>query len=294
MRLSIILLNYKRKELTAACIASVYKQYQKQFEKNEFELIVIDNFSEDDSVAFLKKTFPRKDYKNIYVIPNSENAGFGRGCNFGAQYAKGEYLLFLNNDTQVLDTGFLGMMDFLDARPRVGIVGGKMENENRTPQPSTGKFYTLYNATLMLLGLERFGIGYTSPTAIKKVDWVSGSSLMIRRAIFEKIGGFDKEIFMYVEDVDICYRVKKIGYLTYFYPFVTITHVGQGSTNRTFAIVHIYEGLLHFYKKHYAAWQVWVLQCILKMKAIVLITLGKLLHKQYLISTYEEALNVVR
>src|SRR5579872_5296089 len=168
MKLSIILLNYKRKELTLSCINSLYAHYQKQFDKLVFEVVVVDNLSEDGSIEFLKKSFTRNKLKHISLIPNSENAGFGRGCNLGAAHAKGEYLLFLNNDTQVLDTGLLGMVDFMDSRPHVGIVGGRMENENRTPQASTGSFYTLFNAILMIFSLQRLGLVYNSPTQIKK------------------------------------------------------------------------------------------------------------------------------
>lgn len=294
MKLSIITLNFKKKELTLACIESVYQQYQKQFEKNEIEVIIVDNFSQDSSVKFLEKAIQKKKYKNIVLLQNTENAGFGRGCNFGAEKAKGEYLLFLNNDTKVLDNGFLGMMDFLNSRPNVGILGGRMENSDRTAQASAGKFYTLVNAMLMLLGLQRLGLLYTSPTTITKVDWVSGGCMMVRRAVFNKLDGFDGEIFMYMEDVELCYRARKAGIITYFYPHVSVMHIEHGSTNRSFAIVHIYAGLQHFYEKYMPSWQVWVIQCILKVKAYVLIGLGKLLKNAYLVATYEEALAIFR
>ncbi len=294
MKLSIILLNYKRKELTVACVTSLYTQYKKQLEKDEFEVLIVDNLSEDGSVEFLKKALEKKKWKNVHLYANTENVGFGKGNNLGVSHAKGEYLLFLNNDTQVLDTGFVGMVDFMDSRPRIGILGGKMENKDRTPQASAGKFYTLFKATMMLLGAQRLGLIYNSPREIKKVDWVSGGCMMVRKSVFEKIGGFDPNIFMYVEDVDLCYRAKKEGLFTFYYPFVSVLHQEQGSSNRTFAIVHIYEGLLYFYNKHMAPWQVWVLTCILKAKAVFLIFFGKLFGKSYLVSTYEQALNIFR
>ncbi len=294
MRLSVILLNYKRKELTIACVTSLYRQYKKQLEKGEFEIIIVDNLSKDGSVAYLTKEIKKKKWEAVTLIANTENAGFGKGCNLGAEKSKGEYLLFLNNDTQVLDTGFMGMIDFMDSRPYVGNLGGRMENEDRTPQASAGKFYHLFNVTLMLFGLQRFGLIYNSPREIRKVDWVSGGCMMVRKNIFEKIGGFDQNLFMYVEDVDLCFRFKKAGLLTFFYPFVSVMHKGQGSSNKTFAIVNIYKGLVFLYKKHYPSWQVGVLTCILKLKARILIVIGKLSHNKYLISTYEEALSIFR
>lgn len=116
---------------------------------------------------------------------------------------------------------------------------------------------------------------------------------MIRRSIFEKIGGFDPAIFMYFEDVEICYRVWKLGFLTYFYPHVTVLHKEQGSSNRTFAIVHIYTGLLYFYKKHQTHWQENVIELLLRVKALVAIRIGKITHNTYLQSTYEKALAVL-
>jgi len=292
MKLSIMTLNFKKKELTLSCVKSLYQQYKKQFERNEFEVIVVDNFSEDDSVTFLKKEFKKNKFVNLNFYQNSENSGFGSGNNFGAKYAKGQYLLFLNNDTTVWDGGLLGMIDAMDSRTYIGILGGKMENENKTPQPSAGKFYSLFNVVLLLLGLQRFGITVEIPTKIKKVDWVSGGSMMIRRSLFEKIGGFDDKIFMYVEDVDICFRAKKLGFLTYYYPYVSIIHAGQGSSDRTFAVINIYRGLITFYKKHLPYWQLVILMCILKAKAKILIISGKLFKNNYLVSTYEKALKI--
>lgn len=294
MKLSIITLNFKKKELTVACVASLYKHYQKQFERNEFELIIVDNFSQDDSVPFIKKDIEKHKYKNVSLLQNEENSGFGGGCNLGAEKAKGEYVLFLNNDTQVLDAGFIGMTEFLDSRPHVGILGGRMENEDRSPQASAGKFYTFFNAVLMIFGLQRLGLIYSSPNIIQKSDWVSGGCMMVRKSMFDKIGEFDPEIFMYFEDVEICYRAKKAGFLTYYYPHVTTLHIGQGSSNRTFAIVNIYKGLIYFYKKHMPMWQTNMIELLLKLKAYTLIKIGKMLKNSYLVSTYEEALTVLR
>lgn len=294
MKLSIILLNYKRKELTLACVDSICQQFKKELENDIFEIIIADNHSQDDSITFLKAKVKEKGYKNIHLIINTENLGFGKGCNSGASYAKGDYLLFLNNDTVVLDRGLLGMVDLLEKNPKIGIVGGRMWNEDQTPQASAGKFYTLWNALLMLVGMQRFGMVYSSPVTQKKVDWVSGSSLMIRRDVFEKVDGFDKDIFMYVEDVELCFRVKKAGFLTYYYPNTKIMHMQHGSTNKTFAIVNIYKGLPHFYRKYMPKWQLNVLQLMLTVKALILIGIGRLTGNKYLIQTYEQALANIR
>ncbi len=288
--LSIITLNYKTPDLTISCVESVYAEFSNEFEKGTIEHIIVDNFSEDNSVEIMETKIKEKKFKHVYVIPNNENAGFGRGCNFGALHAKGEFLLFLNSDTHIGNRDFIKMMEFLSKHENVAIIGGKMKNFDGSPQLSAGKFYTLFYVFLMLLGLERFGFMKQSPKEITKVDWVSGGCMMLKKSIFNKLGGFDKNIFMYMEDMELCFRAKKHGYDTYFYPFVDILHKSQGSSNRSFAIVNIYKGILYFYKKYMPQWEFFLVQCLLRTKAIVLLLAGKFTGNKYLSSTYEKAL----
>src|SRR5882757_11209183 len=121
MLLSIITLNYKKPQLTLACMASVHEQFKKEFEENSIELLIVDNDSGDDSVAVLREAIKKERYKNTHVIANSENAGFGKGCNVGASAAKGTYFLFLNNDTIVKDKGIVAMSSYLEEHPKIGI-----------------------------------------------------------------------------------------------------------------------------------------------------------------------------
>ncbi len=186
------------------------------------------------------------------------------------------------------------MVAYLDKHSDVAILGGPLHNPDGSDQPSIGKFYTPLNATLFLLGLQRFGIIDKNPTAISQVDWVKGALFMIRKEIFEKLGGFDDNIFMYAEDMELCFRAKKAGYKVSFYPEVNIIHEEQGSSNRTFAIVNIYKSLLYFYKKHKTLPEYIFLKLLLKLKARILLYYGKITHKQYLITTYEQALAAIR
>ena len=294
MKISIITLNYNKPQLTLICIHSLHKQYAGELKNNSMEIIVVDNKSSDNSVKILKDELKKHHYPNTYVIAHADNGGFGAGNNVGAKHAKGEILLFLNNDTEVMDDGIVKMAEYMETRPTVGILGGQVRNSDNSPQASAGSFYTLDKVFLLLIGMQRFGLLDKSPRTIEKVDWVKGALLMIRRETFEKIHGFDENIFMYTEDMELCFRAKKAGFVSYSYPYIMVLHAEHGSTNRTFAIVHIYEGLVYFYKKHMPSWQLWVLTCILKAKAIILIFLGKRLHKEYLVSTYEQALSIFR
>src|SRR5258708_25728040 len=115
---------------------------------------------------------------------------------------------------------------------------------------------------------------------------------MIRKDVFDKLGGFDEKIFMYVEDMELCYRANLVGYHTYFYPDIEVLHKEHGSTNRTFAIVHIYQNLLYFYKKHRSPSEYQVVQLMLKTKAHILVFFGTITQNNYLKETYEKPLEV--
>lgn len=286
MELSIIILNYNTKDLTLDCINSIVDQYKKELTDNKFEIILVDNNSEDQSIEDFKKL----KVLGLTIIESKENLGFAKGCNLGAKNSAGEYLLFLNSDTQIKDQGFLKMVNYLNDNKNIGILGGKLKNEDGTSQPSGGKFYNLFNLFLMLYGFNKFL--RESPNEIKKIDWVSGASLMIKRALFEKLGGFDKDIFMYLEDMELCFKAKTKGFSTYFYPNIMLFHKERGSGDKTFAIVNIYKGILIFYKKHKPKWQYYVARFMLKIKSILLVSLGKIMNNKYLKETYSEALKI--
>ena len=292
MVLSIITLNYKKVDLTLNCIKSLYAQFGEKFGNNTIELIIVDNASGDDSVETLNKTIHQEKYKNIHVSANSENAGFGKGCNLGAKTAKGKYILFLNNDTIVKDRGIYDMVTFLEQHQEAAILGGQLCNMDGSTQSSTGNFYTLPRVFMFLLGLQRYKLIDNSPRTVSRVDWVKGGFFMIRADVFHKLKGFDENIFMYTEDMELCYRAAIAKYATYFYPHAKVLHVDQGSSNRTFAIINIYENLLYFYKKHRSNNEYIFLKTLLKTKAIFLFAIGKIFKNDYLSQTYEKALKV--
>lgn len=292
MRLSIITINFKKPLLTIACVASIFAAYKTFFEKNEFELLIVDNFSQDDSVVILEKEIKKQKYKNVHVIAHKENNGFGGGNNFGVKHAKGDTVLFLNNDT-IVGKGLDEMLSFLSEHPEIGILGGPLQDPHGGVQSSAGEFYTLWRVIFLLLGLQRFGLD-ASPTKLQKVDWVKGALLMMSKTFFEKLGGFDEKIFMYTEDMELCFRATKMGKSVWFYPDVVVLHDDQGSSNRTFAIVHIYQGIVYFYQKHHSGFALRLVKLLLQIKAVVLVSLGKVIKNSYLVSTYEKALNATR
>jgi hypothetical protein len=284
IKLSIVTLSYNTKDLTLACLRSIALQYKQELERKELEIIIVDNASSDGSPSAIS---------NFKLIQNKENVGFGKGCNIGAKAAEGKYILFLNSDTEVLDKGFLSMTNFLDKNLDVAILGGKLENNDGSIQRSCGKFYNLFNLLIMLLGLERFGFLRSTPSKIQKVDWVSGACMMVRNSVFEKLNGFDRELFMYVEDMEICFRARRLGYSTYFYPNLLLKHKSLGSSNRTFAIINIYKGILNFYSKHKTYLEYLVAKLFLITKAGVLILVGLLTFNSELRDRYQKAISVI-
>ncbi len=292
MVLSIVTLNYKKVDLTLNCVKSLYTQFNEKFEDNTIELIIVDNASGDGSAETLRKTIQREKYTNVHALANSENAGFGKGCNLGAKTAKGKYILFLNNDTIVKDKGIYDMVTFLDQHQEAAIIGGQLCNMDGSRQSSTGNFYTLPRIFMFLLGLQRYKLIDNSPRTVSKVDWVKGGFFMIRADVFHKLKGFDENIFMYTEDMELCYRAANAKYATYFYPYAKVLHVDQGSSNRAFAVINIYENLLYFYKKHRSNNEYNFLKTLLKTKALFLYTIGKIFRNDYLSQTYEKALKV--
>lgn len=272
---------------------SLYQQFEKEFNQGKIELIIVDNSSNDGSVQAIEEEIKSKKYNGVVLITNKINTGFGAGCNKGAQIAKGSYLLFLNNDTVVRDKSILKMADFLNNNPDAAILGGQLKNTDGTLQESAGKFYTLGNAFLLLYTSRTFGNRETNPAKISPVDWVKGALFMVRHDVFDTLSGFDEKIFMYGEDMELCYRAHLLKYKVYFYPDTNITHIEHGSANRSFAIVNIYKNLLYFYKKHRPYSEYITLKVLLQTKAVILLIFGNITKNTYLVQTYSSALREI-
>jgi len=288
IKLSIAILSYNTKDLVLNCLRSLTDHYKSELERGEFEIILVDNASADGTVDQIQNS--KFQIPNFKIIRNKKNYGFSKGNNIAAKTAEGKYVLFLNSDTEVYDRKFLKMIEFLEKNKNVQVLGGKLTNIDGSSQPSAGKFYNLFNLFLMLIGGERFGMVRENPQEIKMVDWVSGACMMVRRDFFNKIGGFDENLFMYMEDMEFCFRVKKHGFETYFYPDLRLIHKERGSGNKTFAILNIYKGILYFYKKHKSKIEYNLARILLGIKAVTAFVLGMIIGNTYLKKTYKETL----
>lgn len=290
MKLSIIIVNYNHPFLIGKCIRSIARSNI----LFPYEIVIVDNASHYDvldQVARIKEKYPELE---VQIIKNKENIGFGKANNQGVEKARGEFILLLNTDIQVLDNAIEKLVS-VGEQHADSIVGGKLLNHDKTEQPSAGPFYSL-PVTFGMLFLKGDTIGLTrySPSVTKKVDWVSGACMLMKRKTFTGLKGFDESIFMYMEEVDLCYRAKQVGLTVLFYPGSQFIHYGAATAqSRTGPILNIYHGLLYFYKKHGNYVQYKVLTALLASKAIIGIMVGVVFHNTYLTTTYKKALSLL-
>ncbi|HLD26724.1 MAG TPA: glycosyltransferase family 2 protein [Patescibacteria group bacterium] len=289
--LSIIIISYNTRKITRKCIETIIHSLSYNSEIKA-EIIVFDNASMDGSASEIKNY-------NIHlkVIENKENIGFGRGNNHAVKQSTGKYLLFLNSDIEVLDDAIPKLFHFFTSKQNTfNFLGGKLFNKNMTPQASAGPYYSLpviFGA--LFLGGDYYGLTRYSPNAIRQVGWVSGACFMCKKSDFDELGGFDKKIFMYMEEIDLFYRAQKSTMTIGFYPSARFIHLGSASsTKRTQPILHVYNGFLYLYRKHHSQLELNILKNMLQLKALVAIWIGRLTRNKYLIDTYEKAYHIAQ
>lgn len=215
MKLSIIIVTWNTADTTIKCIQSI-KKYLLNF---NYEIIVVDNASTDDTVVKLKKE------GGVVVVKNKSNLGFGVGNNIGAKIAKGEYILFLNSDMELLDNKLIHMINYLDSHSQIGLISPKFLNIDLTDQGSVFPDQSLFNAFREFwLGQKTYSKYVPAGDEPIEVYSVSGGAVLIKLSLFKQIRGWDKRYFMYFEDLELCRQIKKLGYKIYYYPKCQIIH----------------------------------------------------------------------
>jgi len=235
------------------------------------EIIIIDNISNDKTCQIIEKKFSQ-----VKLVKNHRNVGFAGAANQGARIAKGEYLLFLNPDTVVKKGCIEEMVNFLKKKKDAAVVGCKVLNPDRTLQPSCGSFPRISNIIL-----DRFPIfnNMFKTELIRQEDfynkeqtsdWVSGVFFLTPKKIFEKLGGFDEKYFMYVEDVDFCYRAWKSGYKVYYNPKAEIIHydMGKSKDRRKFKAKQMRKGFSIFFEKYKQPYYLFLWRMLLKIESV--------------------------
>ena len=211
MKLSIVIVNWNTVDLTKQTLESVFKETT----AFDYEVLVVDNNSADNSVEMIKKDFPQ-----VKLIVNPDNRGFGKANNQALKIAQGDYLMLLNSDTIVQDKALEKLVSYLDQHPDVMMVGPRLLNKDLTFQHAcrrrlpniTNSFFHLFGLTKIFKNSKVVNNykRYTDDTEIiAESDGLSGAAMMFRKEVFEKIGGLDEIFFMYGEDLDWCYRISK-------------------------------------------------------------------------------------
>lgn len=215
MKLSIIIVTWNTADTTLKCIQSI----KKNLLNFNYEIIVVDNASTDDTLAKLKKE------SGLIILENKVNLGFGAGNNIGAKIAKGEYLLFLNSDMELVDNKLIEMYKYQTENPNIGIIAPKFLNTDKSEQGSVFPPQTCLNAFREFwLGQKAYSKYVPKTNSPVEVFSLSGGAMMIKKSLFNQIGGWDKRYFMYFEDLELCRQVRKLGYKICFYPDCKLIH----------------------------------------------------------------------
>ncbi len=266
MDLSIIIVNWNVRDLLDACLASVYSS---DLDAASYEIIVVDSSSEDGSLDMLREKYPE-----AVVLPQSENIGFTRGNNIGLAAAQGDYLFLLNPDTEVSRQALAQLLDYMKAHPAVGIVGPQTLNTDRSHQSTRRRFPTLMTGIFESTWLSAWApasleVSYrvleSSDNDLIEADWVQGSALMLRRAVYDDIGGLDEGFTMYYEELDYCRRAKSAGWRVVYHGRVKITHHGGKSSEQASALkqIHFHTSKLRYFRKHHGYGAYVVLRALL-------------------------------
>lgn len=311
--LSINMVSYNTRDITIQALRSIDRSIRLSWlsphPETDIELILVDNASTDGTVEAVQKISIELSYE-VVILPQHTNLGFGRGHNLAAHSSRAEYLLLLNTDIVVREDALVKLFTFyLTRNPpmtfstsltydrsgyRIHFVGPKLLNQDFTPQPSCGPYYGLGTifAALFLKG-DYWGLTRSSPTKLTRVDWVSGAAIMCKKEFFTTLGGFDEQIFMYMEEIELLHRAEKKGMTTWFYPGARLIHIGSASSDKTYPIIQVYRGFWYLYTKHHNALERHLVQYMLRAKAYIAIGLGKVLRKPTLVDTYVQALEII-
>ena len=275
MKLSIVIVSWNTKDLLEGCLRSVYAFPLDQ----PFEVWVVDNHSKDESAAMVQSKFPQ-----VELIASEENLGFAGGNNRAIPYCQGDYVLLLNPDTEVKPNALNELVSFMDAHPEAGAGGSRLLNADSTLQPSCHPMPTLPREFWRMFYLDKL-IPYGSYDMSKwdleqprEVDVLMGASLLLRKTVLDTIGLLDESYFMYSEEVDLCFRLQKAGWLLYWVPQSQVVHYWGQSAKQVLAemFLQLYRGKLRFFRKHYSWLTVLLYKVVLGLAALLRLALAPL------------------
>lgn len=251
--ISVVIVNYNVKDLVDNCISSIYKANGNKF---EIEIYLIDNNSIDGSADHISSKYPE-----VNIISNDKNLGFSKANNLALNKVTGTYVLILNPDTVLEEGTFEKMITFCEKNKNAGAVTSKLILANgKLDSACRRSFPTPSVAIPRILGLSKlfpesrlfgkYNLTYLDENKTYEVDAVCGAFMFIPKAVLDKVGLFDEDYFMYGEDLDLCFRIKKSGYKIFYYPEVMTIHFKGESTKKTnLSYVNNFYGAMNIFVK---------------------------------------------
>lgn len=303
IKLSVIIVNYKTKELTQQAIESLV-QYCPWVKKEQ--LIIVDNASNDGSFEYLKQQFPW-----AKVVASQENTGFAGGNNIGLQAANGKYILLLNSDTVSIEDPLSNVLAYMEKNKDCAITSIQLLNEDRSIQETGGYFPTLPRVFYWMFFIDdlpvlrnilksfhpassRFDKQKKFFQKAQALDWLTGAFMLMRRDVYSAVGGFDEAMFMYAEEMEFCYRARCKGFRCLYIPVSKIVHLrGKSSASLKSPLLGEYKNVLYFYKKHKSVPEQVLVRSLLKLGALLRTVLFPLVGKKEVGAIYAEAFRTI-
>jgi GT2 family glycosyltransferase len=251
--LSIIIVNWNTEEYLLRCLNSIFEMGQRM----DWEVVVVDNGSQDGSGEEVKKTFPF-----VHLVQNEKNIGFAKAANQGLQRASGRYVLLLNPDTQIKNGAIERLLSFMDSHLEAGVAGAQLLNSDGSKQNSIASYPSLATE-LLNKSLLRWLFPKAFPGKERdyseaiEVDSVIGACMMVKEDALDQVGLLDEDYFLFLEETDWCYRMKRAGWKVYHVPQAEVYHF-QGKSAETVkkkARVEFYRSRYHFFKKNRGSFQ---------------------------------------
>jgi GT2 family glycosyltransferase len=267
---SVVTVSFNTRETTLRCLHELFTNSSGL----NLEVFVVDNGSSDGSAEAIRANFPR-----VQVITNDGNLGFGAANNQAMSKASGEFILLLNSDAFVHPSAIATLVSYLNSHPDVGAVGPRLLNADGSLQVSCYKFPSPARAWVENLGLARLFSAHAilgdyarwAHDSERNVDFISGACMLVRRCVYEEIGGFDERFFLYAEETDWQRRMHDAGWKIAFIPTAQVTHLGgtSGARDRARVNEYFFQSLDRYELKHHGVLGLIALRCAMAAGCLV-------------------------